>query len=98
MGAVAEPESDVPPARLLQVILEAASAYINGESATCRLAATTGLDLARRSGNRYLEFSCAHQLARLALAEDDRSGAEDLLGRSLELVAGQPGPLRGGHA
>ena len=74
MGAVEEPTNDLPPgpASLFQVIVEAASAYMTGEWAAGRSAATTGLDLARRSGNRYFEFSCTHQLARLALAEGDR--------------------------
>ena len=50
------------------------------------------LNLTRRGGNRYFEFSCTHQLARLALAEGDAVDAEDLLGRALALVAGQHRP------
>ena len=94
MGAVAEAANDVPPApaSLFQVIVEAASAYVTGEWTASRSAATTGLDLARRRGNRYFEFSCTHQLARLALAEGDLTDAEDLLGRALALVAGQHRP------
>ena len=65
---------------------------MTGEWTASRSAATSGLNLARRSGNRYFEFSCTHQLARLALAEGDLTDAEDLLGRALALVAGQHRP------
>jgi DNA-binding CsgD family transcriptional regulator len=92
MGAVAEPTRDLPTAGLFHVMLEAASAYVSGDWSACRAAATAALDLTRRRGYRLAEFSAAHQLARLALAEDDLSGAEDLLGRSLELAAGQHRP------
>jgi ATP/maltotriose-dependent transcriptional regulator MalT len=92
MGAVTELANDLPPTSLYRVIVDAASAYVTGEWTASRSAATTGLNLARRSGNRYFEFSCTHQLARLALAEGDLTDAEDLLGRALSLAAGQHRP------
>jgi ATP/maltotriose-dependent transcriptional regulator MalT len=91
-GAVAEPLPDVPTGGLYQVQLESATSYTAGDWSVCREAATQALDLSRRRGNRWAEFPAAHQLARLALAEDDLASAEDLLGRALEVVAGQHRP------
>jgi len=92
MGALAEPTRDVPPGGVYEVTLEAGRAYVSGDWAACRAAATTLLEMARRRGNGWVEFWAAHQLARLALAENDATGAEDLLERALELVAGQHHP------
>jgi DNA-binding CsgD family transcriptional regulator/tetratricopeptide (TPR) repeat protein len=92
LGDVLEPLPDLPAGGAFHATLEAARAYTTGDWPGCRAAATIGLDLARRRGNRHMEFSALHQLARLTLAQDDLSGAEDLLGRALELVAGQHRP------
>jgi hypothetical protein len=92
MGAVAQPIHDLPLDGLYRVTFEAASAYVSGNWQVSRAAATTALDLARRRSNRWSEFWAAHHLARLAVAEEDATGAEDLLERALELVAGQHRP------
>lgn len=74
---------------LYQSTLEAASAYVAGDWSACGAAAAATLDQARRRGHRFVEFWAVHQLGRLALAEDDLPGAENLLGHALELGAGQ---------
>ena len=80
MGAIAADRAgDVPPDGVYDVTLEAASAYFGGDWATCRAAGSRLLEMAHRRGNRWVEFWAVHQLARLALAEDDAPSAEDLL-------------------
>ena len=49
--------------------------------------------MARRRGNLYVECWAMHQLARVALAEDDLARAEDLLARSLERLGDQHRPF-----
>jgi DNA-binding CsgD family transcriptional regulator len=93
MGEQADVADELPPGGLFRATLDASRAYLAGDWAECRAAATLGLDVARRRGNPYVECWAIHQLARLALAEDDLVRAEDLLTRSLERLRNQHRPF-----
>jgi DNA-binding CsgD family transcriptional regulator/tetratricopeptide (TPR) repeat protein len=92
MGDIVEPPSDLPSDGFFRAVLNAGHAYLAGDWQACLSAATLGLDRARRRSNLYVEVWAAHQLARLALAENDLPRGEDLLARSLDQVAGQHRP------